>query len=331
MPANLPPHYHVLEERLRRARGTQEKIAITEEMYALLPKHKGTDKMQADLKSRLAKLRKEPQGSKGGATRFTYHVEREGAGQVMLVGAPNSGKSSLLGRLTRANPEIADYPFTTRKPQPGMLDHLGVGIQLVDLPPLSLEHMESFVPQVARYGDCMLLIVDLSDDATLEGLGEVLEVLESAKIVAEHTDRRVAEEDRHPSLAYLPTLLVGTKADLDGAQERLEVILELYPDRWPSLTVSIEDPDSLARLSAAIYDQLRVLRVFSKVPGKPADMSRPYVLPRGATVEEFALRVHKDFAKGLAFARVWGEGKFDGQRVNREYALQEGDVVELHR
>ena len=330
MPANLPPHYHALEEKLRAATSDRDKTSILEEMYALLPKHKGTDKLQADLKKRLSKLRKAAKGGPSAArARFSYHVDKEGAGQVFLVGGPNAGKSSLLAALTRAEPEVADYPFTTRKPAPGMMFFEDVALQLVDLPPLSTEFMEPWVPQIVRYGDAIALVVDLGDDAALDGLDEVLTILEAAKIAPVSSLEALDEGDRSPSFAYLPTVVVGAKADLPDAADRLTVLQELYGARWSFHSVSADDAASLDRLRRALYDLLRLLRVYGKMPGKPPDRSRPYVLRRGDTLADFALQVHKDFARNLSYARVWGEGKFDGQRVTRDYVLCDEDVIEL--
>lgn len=329
MPANLPPHYQKLEDKLRQARTSEEKIAILEEMYALLPKHKGTDKMQADIKKRISKLRQAPKSAAGAPT-FSYHVRKEGAGQVYLVGAPNAGKSALLRTVTRAEPEVADYPFTTRKPTPGMMSYEDVQIQLVDMPPLSREYMEPWVPQVIRYGDGLLVLVDLGDDDALDGLEDVFAILDEAKIAPTPRTALPPAEERDASLAYLPTIMVGTKSDRDGAEERRAILQELYGERFPFVTVSLNDPASLQALARAVFDLLRLMRAYAKQPGKPPDLSRPFVLERGATVEEFARHVHKDFVEKLAFARIWGEGKFDGQRVNRDFELSDKDVVELH-
>lgn len=330
MPANLPPHYHVLEEKLRKARSPSEKMEILEEMYALLPKHKGTDKLQADIRKRISKLRQEPAGGKGGPARFSHHVPKEGAGQIFLLGGANAGKSALVAALTRAEPEVADYPFTTRKPTPGMMAYEDVLVQLVDIPPLSREFTEPWVAQIARYGDGVLLVADLGDDATLERLEEVLEVVDEAKIKLVQPGNVPDEDDRDRSFEYLPTLVLGAKADREGAAERKAILEEFYGHLGPFLPVSVSDDESLSRLRKAVFDMLGLIRVYSKIPGKPADMSRPFVLPVGATMEEFALEVHRDFVAKLTFARVWGTGRYDGQRVNRDFELSDGDVVELH-
>jgi len=329
VPANLPPHYQKLEDSLRQARTGEEKIAILEEMYALLPKHKGTDKMQADIKKRISRLRQEPKAATGKST-FTYHVKKEGAGQVFLVGAPNAGKSALLRAVTSAEPEVAEYPFTTRKPTPGMMKFEDVPIQLIDVPPLSREFMEAWVLQEVRYGDGLLVLVDLGDDAALDGLDEVFSLLAEGKIEPVPPDGQPPIEERDVSLAYVPTLMVGTKADREGAADRLEILRELYGARFPFQTVSLDDPASRTALARAVFDLLRLMRVYGKQPGKPADLTSPFVLPRGSTLEDLARHVHKDFVEKLAFARVWGEGKFDGQRINRDFVLSDRDVVELH-
>ena len=141
MPANLTPQYMEAEQRFKQAATYQEKVACLEEMLRVIPKHKGTDKLQADLKRRLSKLRQEAQKSGGARRAAGPSVEKEGAGQIALLGLPNAGKSALVGTLSKAVTEVADYPFTTRKPIPGMVVHENVQIQLVDLPPISRDYM----------------------------------------------------------------------------------------------------------------------------------------------------------------------------------------------
>src|SRR5437016_1612597 len=138
MPANLTPQYMEAEKRFKQALSTEEKVAALEEMMSTIPKHKGTEKLQAELKKKMSALRKESeQQKKSGGRRETFNIEREGARRLALVGAPNSGKSQLLRSLTNAIPEVADYPFTTRIPIPGMLVFENVHMQVVDLPPIS--------------------------------------------------------------------------------------------------------------------------------------------------------------------------------------------------
>ncbi|MFQ5664775.1 MAG: GTPase, partial [Terriglobia bacterium] len=287
MPANLTPEYLEAEERFKQARTPEEKIAALEAMLSAIPKHKGTEKMQGDLKRRLKKLRGEK--GKKGATRHAapiHYVEREGAGQVALVGPPNSGKSSLLAALTRATPTIADYPFTTRTPLPGMMPFENIQVQLVDLPPLDPLFPEAWVPQTIRNADAVALVVDLSDAGVLDHLTQVLERLEQAKIRAGR-----AEGELPRGFVAKPTLLVGNKCDRPGARDNLEVLAELWGERFRLLPVSAQTGENLEELMRALFELLGVVRVYTKSPGKKADRQAPYVLPRGATVRDVAARV----------------------------------------
>lgn len=326
MPANLTPQYLEAEQRFKAARTTPEKIAALEEMLSTIPKHKGTEKMQAELKRKLSALRAEKQ-KKGGPRHAApvYYVEREGAGQVALVGPPNSGKSSLLARLTHATPLVADYPFTTRLPLPGMMPFENIQIQLVDLPPLDPQFPEAWLPQAIRNADAVALVVDVGDAGVLEQLTGTLAQLEQGKIsVGQRTGTLRA------GFVSQPALLVGNQCDRPGARENFAILADLWKERFQCLAVSAHTGEELESLRRALFDLLAVVRVYTKVPGKKADLSAPFVLPRGATVREVAERVHKELATQFKFARLWGRGKFDGQRVERDHVVEDNDIIELH-
>lgn len=326
MPANLSPEYLAAEQRFKAAKTAPEKIEALEEMLSTIPKHKGTEKMQADIKRRISKLRGEAQ-KKGGTARALpiYHVEKEGAGQVALVGAPNVGKSLLLRRLTHAQPEVADYPFTTRLPTPGMMPFENVQFQLVDLPPISDHYMESWVPTLVRQADAVALVVDLAADDLLEEVETTRQLLEKQRVLLSGA----ASGDAPPGAAVKRALLVGNKLDLASAEENFAALRDLF-NSLPMVAVSAETGAGLEVLKRAVFDLLEVIRVFTKAPGKKPDLKAPYVLKRGSTVHEAAEHVHKDFATQLKFARVWGHGKFEGQMVQRDYVLADGDIIEFH-
>ena len=176
MPANVTPEYRNAEQDYRRASNHQEKIAALERMLATVPKHKGTEKLQADIKHRLSQERTETHRKGAPHSAPFYLVEKEGAAQVALVGPPNSGKSQLTAALTHARPEVAAYPFTTRMPIPGMMFFEDVQIQLVDLPPFSREFTEPWLPQVIRGANASMLVADLSDADVLDEI-EFIETL----------------------------------------------------------------------------------------------------------------------------------------------------------
>jgi ribosome-interacting GTPase 1 len=326
MPANLPPDYHEVEARYRAAKQTEEKLAALEEMLRIIPKHKGTDKLQADLKARIAKLKRQPR-KKGGARVFSHNIPREGSGQIALAGPPNGGKSTLVDRLTRATPEVADYPFTTREPLPGMMAFEDIAFQLIDLPPLSDEYVEPWVYDLIRAADLAWVVV--AGDNPLTGLEQTETLLEAKKIVLKPVGMPPAEEPPVGAVEK-PALLVVTGTDRPGSGETLEILEQLLERPWPVLPVAAGDEDGLERLRRGTFEALDIVRVYTKQPGKPPDRDRPFTLRRGATVADLARSIHKDLMHQLRFARVWGQAVFDGQTVQREHILEEGDVVEIH-
>jgi small GTP-binding protein len=316
MPANLTPQYMDAEKRFKQAQTVHDKVAALEEMMATIPKHKGTEKLQADLKKKMSALRKEAEQSKKGGRRESYVVEREGARQIALVGAPNAGKSQLLRMLTHATPEVADYPYTTRAPIPGMMVFENVRLQLVDLPPISTEYTESWVPQVIRNADAILWVIDLSDDDLLDRVEETRAFLANA----------------HADLAQMQVLIVGNKTDDPGAAERESILRDVIQDQFRMTTISAGTASAAdaEQFKRVVYDFLNVVRVYTKAPGKKPDFSDPYVVSRGSKVLDVAAKVHKDFVENLKYARIWGEGKVDGIMVPRDFVIGEGDVLELH-
>jgi uncharacterized protein len=324
MPANLSPEYHRAEERLRAAKSADEKVAALEEMLRVIPKHKGTDHMQADLKSRIAKLRKEG-GRKGGKAGFSYIIPREGAGQVALAGPPNSGKSSLIRALTHATPAVGDYPFTTREPIPGMMPFEDITFQLIDLPPLSEQHVEPWVLDLIRYADLVWLVVD--GERAIEGFDEARRVLESRNVGL----YPAGTEPRYVTAAVQKkAMVVVTGIDKPGVAEALPVVEELLEGRWRVTGVSAPAGLGLEALARHTFEAFGVMRVYTKQPGRPRDASAPFALPFGSTVGDLAERIHKDLVATMTFARVWGRSAFDGQAVQKDHVLAEGDIVEIH-
>jgi len=324
MPANLPPQYFEVEKKYRSAKTVEDKLAALEEMLAIMPKHKGTDKLQADLKRRISKLKTQEQ-KKSGKRTAGFQIKPEGAGQVVLVGPPNSGKSSLLRALTRAEPEIADYPFTTRTPLAGMAAFEDAQIQLVDLPPLAEDFMEPWLPDQVRRADLVLVLLDLTGDPLHQ-----LETLE--KILAER--RIFLDGGRIPDEPFVgvvkPCFLAANKLDHPEAEDTLVLFQEMLGLERPVLPISVHRADNLSRLPRLLFQALGVIRVYTKAPGKPADTRTPYIVPQGSTVLDLAAKIHKDMAESFQFARIWGGDKYDGQMVQRDYVLQDKDIIEIH-
>lgn len=343
MPANLSPEYKDAQEKFRRAREPQEKLECLREMLRTIPKHKGTEHLQAEIKTRMKELTDELGGPKRGAIRGgpELTVRHEGAAQVVLVGPPNAGKSSLHARLTGSHAVVGPYPFSTKHPLPGMLLHEDVQFQLVDLPPVAEDFFEPWMSGTLHNADAVALVVDLGDPACVDQLDAIERRLLQKKVtlvprpgappVASPAEGE-EEAGLDPFRARLPALLLANKADLfadPGAQ--LEVFRELAPDPFDSLAVSAETGAGLAAVGPALFSLLGIVRAYSKVPGHPPDLGRPFTLRGGGTVRDVALQVHRGMATELRFARVWGtSAEFDGQQVSAAHVVRDRDVVELH-
>src|SRR5262245_26540310 len=329
MAVNLTPQYHEAEAEYKRAQTNEDRLAGLRKMWTLLPKHKASEKLQAELKRKISDLAAEVEHDRKHPkkTGVSYKIPRQGAGQVILVGAPNCGKSRILSRLTRATPEVAPYPFTTREPSAGMMDWEDVRVQLVDTPPIAAEHMESYLSSMVRNADLAVLVLDLGDDDGPFTTEAVLDRLAQVKTVL--VEKAPMDND-DPTIAHVRTLMACNKVQAEGAAERLEIVREMFQGRFPMITLDAESGAGLEELRNAIYQALHVIRVYSKRPGKPADMESPFTCPVGSTVGEMAELVHRDFAEKLKSARIWGTGVHPGQAVDRHHVLHDKDVVELH-
>jgi len=325
MPANLPPQYFEAEKVFREAKSPAEKIAALEEMLAIMPKHKGTDHLRAELRSRIAKLTQQL-SKKSGAQRSSMIIEREGAAQVAVIGLPNSGKSQLVASITNASPTVAEYPLTTHSATPGMMEFEDIKIQLIDTPPLVSQVIQWWLPPILRRADALLVMVDLSDNPSAQ-IEEVRAQLEKMRVVIGDSD---AEETAETIVWHKKAIIIGNKSDLDTDGKSFQALLNRYASRLPVIAISAGDGTGLEDLKLKIYRVLDIIRVYTKTPGQKADLVDPIILPRGSTLQDAAASVHKDFAAKLKYARIWGSGKHDGIMAKRDHVLADGDIIELH-
>ena len=319
MPANLTPQYHAAEEQYRRAGSAEEKVKALQEMLAVIPKHKGTEKLQADIKKRMARLKEEGARKKQSKGFNPFGVEKQGAGQIVLTGYPNSGKSALVGALSRAKVKVADYPFSTQLPVTGMMPYQDTYIQLVATPPVAPDNIPPGIIGTFREADALLLVVDAAAPECLDQLEGLLQLLQEREVID------LSEEGE--IIAPVPFLITANKMDLPDSEANLQVISELRPDleilAISSGGIGLED------LKERLFTILDIIRIYGKASGRPADMEQPFILKRGSTVLDFAAAVHRDFPRKLKSALVWGSSRFDGQAVPRDYVLEDRDVVEL--
>ena len=327
MPANLPPEYFEVDRRFRAAKSTEEKIACLEELLTTIPKHKGTDKLRADLRRKLSKLKATSQSKKkSGRHESLYHIDREGAGRVVVIGPPNAGKSALVTALTHARPKVSENPYTTWAPTPGMMPVKDIQIQLIDTPPLSREHVEPELMNLIRSSDLILLVLDLQA-YPLQQVDDVTAILREHRIAP--IDKRNSHDDKR-RMTFVPAIVAANKDDDEKLDDDFQVLCELLEDKWSLVSVSARTSRNLEQLKELVFEELKIMRIYSKRPGHEPDYGTPFVIKQGGTVDEFAGKVHKDFLENLKTARVWGSVVYDGQLVGRDHVLHDGDVVELH-
>jgi ribosome-interacting GTPase 1 len=328
MPTNLPPDYFEIEKRFREAESAAEKVSLLEQMYSVVPKHKGTDHLRADLRKQMSKLKGEAQEHKKRSGHpSSYQIEREGAGQVALIGPTNTGKSALLAALTNARPEVSPAPYTTWGPTPGMLQVENIQVQLIDTPPINPEFVEGGLFDLLRHCDLILLVVDLQGDP-LEQVELTLAQLREHRIAPDGFQARYADQER---MTYVPLLVLANKCDDESQDELFEVCCELFEGEGecPLMPISAVTGRNFDLLKRRIFEAMDVIRVYARPPGREPDLERPFVLKRGSTVADLARKVHRDFYDKLKTARVWGSTAFEGQMVQRDYVLQDGDIIEL--
>jgi len=325
MPANLPPQYFEAEKEFRLAKTPEDKIAAIEEMLAIMPKHKGTDHLRAELRRRIAKLTQEA-GRRPAIQKSSMSIPKEGAGQVVVIGLPNTGKSQLVATVTNAKPAVADYPFTTRSATPGMMEFENIQIQLIDTPPLAPQTTDYWMSGMLRKADALLIVIDLSAEPIAQIESVILELARMRIGIMTEKIEQSEQTIQHPKKA----LIAGNKMDLPGASHNFEALQNRYQGMVPIVVISARDGTNLEEMKRRLYEILDIIRVYTKVPGQKPDLRDPLVLKRGSTLEEAAGQLHKDLKARLKYARVWGSGKHDGVMVKRDHVLQDGDIIELH-
>jgi ribosome-interacting GTPase 1 len=319
MPANLTPQYKKVEEQFRAATTDEERIVLLEEMLRVIPKHKGTEHLQAELKRKLSHLKESGTKKSHGKTVDIFHVVRGGAGQIALIGIPNSGKSSILAALTNAKVTVADFPFATHAPVPGMAHFEDIQIQLIDMPPLTADFIAPGQINTYRNCDIIGIVIDLSADV-LEQMEIVLKFLDSHDLLA---------AGQQADALHKKAFVIGTKADI-APEGTLATLKEITNRPFEYLDISVNTAYNLDKLVALCFKLLNVIRIYAKPPGKPPDMKEPFTIPAGSTVMDLAAHIHRELAEKLKTARAWGTGVYDGQSVHRTHILHDKDIVELH-
>jgi small GTP-binding protein len=318
MPANLPPQYFEVEKKYREAKAPQEKLVYLQELLSIIPKHKGTEKLQADLKTKISKLKDamEKQKKSKGSGGSWYQVEKQGAGQIVLVGMPNSGKSSLLNSLTNAHVEVALYPFTTTLPHVGMMVFENIKIQIVDTPPLH-DDAPAWLFGLYRNGDLLVIVLDCTSNVT-----------DDFTVIQNALNQKNIFLQPHEFGDVKDSVVVLNK--IDAQKTEVDTFIKAHCDEFTIIPVSTTKNDGVKILKTQIFNKLNIIRVYTKKIGQPITKDDPVVLKKGTVLLDAAEYIHKDFRKNLKFARLWNETGYSGQRVEKTHILVDGDVIEFH-
>ncbi len=332
MPANLTPQYQAADARYRAAQTPEEQLAALEEMWRELPKHKGTEKMQAELKKKLSALKKELQSGAhrhgGGGKADPYAIPHSGIAQIALIGTPNVGKSSIVGCLTHAHVRIADYPFSTELPVPGMVHFEDVQIELIDTPPVTAEHVPTGASGLWHSADGLLIVGDLSSETCVDEVETCVRLL--AERHMELTTGPRMRPNEPGAVLKQPGFVLASKCDAALATENLPLLREALGSRTRIEAISTQDPESYAHLPKLLFEMARVIRVYAKPPGRKPDLDEPFVIPAGSDLHALARRIFGGREMKVRSTRIWGTGVADGQNVQMDHVLHDKDIVELH-
>lgn len=300
MTVNAGPEYFAAEKRYFAAQTIEEQISCLEEMIRLAPKHKSSESFVANLKQRLKRLTEKQEKAKSSGKSSRKGIKKEGF-QVVLLGLPNSGKSSLLTRLTNAHPEISPNPFVTKEPEIGTLDYQGIKAQIVDLPSIGSDYFDIGIVNTA---DLVLLVIENLHD--LEKISPLL------------------------TKTYGKKLIAINKSDFLSETQIRKLNETIKSKKLNAIIVSSLTGNNIEQLKESIFKSMNVIRVFTKEPGKPKTES-PVVLPVGSTLRNIAESIRKGFSSIVKEARVTGpSSKFPNQKVGLDHVLKDLDIVEFH-
>ncbi len=219
MPTNLPAEAKKKWYDVSMARNPNEKLQLLQQFLSLVPKHKGTEKLRAQVRTKIAKLRREIEETKRRKTMARgskFFIEKEGAAQVVILGQTKVGRSSLLASITNAKVEISNYLYTTLEPIPGMFTFEDLQFQIVEAPPLieGASEGKAWGQQtlaLARNADGLILMVDLSKDPERQ-LSLILSEIESARILIKKPRAQVEIERKHMGVG-LRIFVIGKLVD----------------------------------------------------------------------------------------------------------------------
>ncbi len=298
---NQSPQYQKAEVKFLNAKTDAERIIYLEEMIRECPRHKSSEKMLANLKTRYIKLKEKlERREKTKRGKGKYKGIKKDDMQAVIVGFANSGKSSLLSALTNATVDIAPYEFTTKKAEVGMIDYNGVNIQLVEIPAFKSEYYNKGIVNTA---DTVLILVD-----KIEQIEEIKKEIDRLNI---------------------RQIIIFNKSDLLSDEQKRKIMANLQSKKYNFILISAKTLAGFDLLKERIFQSFGKIRVYTKEPGKEHSR-KPVILERGAITQDLAEKILHGFSKKIKETKIWGpSSKFSGQKVGLKHQLKDLDIVEF--
>lgn len=300
MPLNAGYEYTNAEKLYFQAQTIEEKIKALEEMIKAAPKHKSSEHHVAELKNRLRRFIEKKEKSKKVGKTTQKTIRKEGF-QCVLLGLTNSGKSSLIAKLTNAKPKVSQYQFTTNQPEIGTLDYKGYKAQIVDLPAIGSENFDMGIVNTA---DCII---------------EVLTSIDQIDNISQYLTK-----------AYGKRIIVINKSDILNDEDKRRLKDKIRSKKISAILISTLTDEGIEELKDKIIKAMPLIRVYTKEPGKVSS-GIPMILKINATVKDAAESILKGFSQKVKVARVTGpSSKFPNQKVGLSHTLKDLDIIEFY-
>ena len=300
---NQSPFYQRAEKNFLEAENPEDKIRFLEEMIKECPKHKSSENMLANLRTRYKKLKSQSEKAKKSGKGSKAGIKKEDM-QAVLIGKSNSGKSALLSLLTNASPRISDTKFTTTHPIIGMMNYEGANIQLIEIPGIESEYYNK---GLANTADTLLILI-----TNLNQLPEIENKL---------------------SKTHGKKIIIFTKSDILTDNEKRKISATLQSKKYNFVIISAlqgqKDREAIYDLKNKLLQSFGKIRVYTKEPKKEKS-KRPIILEPDSTVKRVAEKILKGFSNKVKETKIWGpSSKFPGQKVGLTHKLKDLDVVEF--
>ena len=294
---NQSPHYKKAEQMFLSSETPKDKIFWLEEMIKQCPKHKSSEKMLANLKTRYKKIKTQISKSSKAGKPSKQGIKKQDM-QCILTGMPNTGKTSIFNTLTKQKEKTSPIAFTTYQPKLGTINFEDVKIQIIDMPPFPSQDQG-----LLNSTDTLLVIID--------------------------NINQLAQTEKFTAKSKAKKIFIYNKADILSEKEKRKITSTLKSKKLDFILFSAVNPQNIFELNKKIFKSFPIIRIYTKEPHKPATKD-PMILKQGSSVGNVAEKILKGMSKKIKKVKIWGpSSKFAGQPVGLEHTLKDKDTIEF--